>query len=717
MVVMIILAQLYGVLQLAVLGWAARSIRWRVLVVAVLAGLYGASVLALAVQEFWTRIYADLSGTPLHKVTAMAGYTIDPFIEEIAKLVPVILVFALFPTIRRQWGSTDLVLACAAVGSGFGLAEQLLRFANDADRAIASSSGGWVLPSGILSIQSVPGPTSLLGSWLPAGVGGFSLFGHNAADAINIHLVWSTVAGLGLALLLRSATLRARLFGVGLIALTGLDHAANNAQFGGATARALAEPFTAVRQLAWLYPLIALGTAIWLDRRVLRHELSSDPALRLAAESADPVTSTIELTSVSVRRLPWSWLAVTGFVRLRRAVLYAATHNPAGSQVSIEATHQGTVTQTLADAPTEPTAPLGDTALRAALDRLIGSLNIAAGPAGPQIWAHVAARMRERHGWAATRGRIGALRMGTGEGGRRGAALVLLWLVLLILPIGYFLIGGQPALSGVQNLYEDGGLFIPTVVVSIAAGLWTGWTVLAGLRALPSLRGQPLADRSASAGLLLLMRAGILVLVVVGLLAVARGTPGDGHLVPTSHILDAVGNALLVAGLLLAILALITAPPLGLVAIAGGGSMLVWTGVSAALASDLVIAGVVGGVGLLLNEAAEASGGGSGSGSGSGSGGKTPTERLFDNPKQVRGRPPDEVERLLDDTLDPKAFTKAPVKKGTGTRWFDKNGNSFTVERQPQVGGSLHSGWYLKVAYRGHIVRIPLAGNPALGGP
>ncbi len=262
-------------------------------------------------------------------------------------------------------------------------------------------------------------------------------------------------------------------------------------------------------------------------------------------------------------------------------------------------------------------------------------------------------------------------------------------------------------------------MFYPTAVVAVVAGLWTGWTVLVGLRALPGLRGQPLADPSASAGLLLIMRTGALVVIVVGLLAVAQGTSGDGRLVPSSHILDAVGDALLVAGLLLAVLALFAAPPLGFVALAGGGSMLVWTGVTAALASDLVIAGVVGGVGILLNEAAGSAGSGSGSGAGSGSGsaGKTPTEKLFDNPQQVRGKPPDEVERLLDSTLDPKTFTKAPVKKGTGTRWFDKKGNSFIVEKQPQVGGSLHSGWYLKVSYRGQIVRIPLAGNPALGGP
>jgi hypothetical protein len=78
MVIMIVSARSYGVLLLAALGWAARSIRWRVMVVA---RLHGASVLALTVQEFWTRVYADLSGSLLSKVTAMASYTDGLFIE------------------------------------------------------------------------------------------------------------------------------------------------------------------------------------------------------------------------------------------------------------------------------------------------------------------------------------------------------------------------------------------------------------------------------------------------------------------------------------------------------------------------------------------------------------------------------------------------------------------------------------------------------------
>lgn len=127
--------------------------------------------------------------------------------------------------------------------------------------------------------------------------------------------------------------------------------------------------------------------------------------------------------------------------------------------------------------------------------------------------------------------------------------------------------------------------------------------------------------------------------------------------------------------------------------------------------------GLVGG-GMLLSQASGSGGGSSTSGGGSASKGPTGNkdlDELLKDPQQAEGRPPQDLERQLDQGLDPK-WTKGPVKKGVGTRWYDGKGNSFTIERQPQVGGDLHSGWYLKVARAGKIIRVPLEGNPALGG-
>jgi hypothetical protein len=86
----------------------------------------------------------------------------------------------------------------------------------------------------------------------------------------------------------------------------------------------------------------------------------------------------------------------------------------------------------------------------------------------------------------------------------------------------------------------------------------------------------------------------------------------------------------------------------------------------------------------------------------------------LERPDLMRGRAPADVRRLLEHGLNPEQWKRAPVRKGEGTRWYDGQGRSFAIERQPRVGGKLHKGWYLKVANDGRIVRIPLEGNPEL---
>src|SRR5262245_9158458 len=257
-----LLAQLYGVVQLALLGWAARTVRLRVLIAGFVAGVYVAAPLAVLLETGWTRTFAAVAGVPLFRVTSIAAYTLDPFIEEAMKVTPLLLVWLLARSVRRQWGLTDFVLVAAAAGAGFGLTEQLLRFSGDAGRAIALPDGTWVIPIG-LSAPAVPGLGRILASWLPAGVGSSGLFGSGPVDQIDIHLVWSAVAGLGLGLAVQPGRLRRRLIGLALIAAAGADHAAFNAQVGGALAHALAAPFDALRNLVGVYALAALVAAVW----------------------------------------------------------------------------------------------------------------------------------------------------------------------------------------------------------------------------------------------------------------------------------------------------------------------------------------------------------------------------------------------------------------------------------------------------------------------
>jgi hypothetical protein len=172
----------------------------------------------------------------------------------------------------------------------------------------------------------------------------------------------------------------------------------------------------------------------------------------------------------------------------------------------------------------------------------------------------------------------------------------------------------------------------------------------------------------------------------------------------------------------------------------GGGLALAGTGTVGAAgaisstAAQLVAEGAAVTVGgMMLAEAAEGmpepSGTGStassSSGSASAGGDAYMPQQILDNPSVVRGRSPEEVSKMLDDGLnrpgDPlgSGWTRMPVKKGEGTRWVQtrpNTGRSFSIERQPQVDEPLHQGWYLKVAKGGPPQRIPLQGNPTLGG-
>jgi hypothetical protein len=367
MILLIALAQLYGLAQLALLGWAVRVVRLRVLLLAALAGMYAAAPLALLAEAGWTRTAAALSGKPLVEVTSRASSTIDPLIEECAKLAPLLLLWLLVRSLRRQWGTTDVVLAGAALGTGFGLAEQLLRFSGHTGQAIHLATGGWTIPAG-QSTATVPGIACTLGSWLPAGVWRSGV-PDAGAGALNLQLVWSSVAALGLALTLRrGAAARTRLAGLALIVLAVADHAAANTQGAASSlARTLASPFTTTRPIAWAYPLAALTAAIWLDRRrrpAYRAAPPPEPQAALASAATAPSgrdatggmaaargrgavaaglpdrsAGTAEpragagvvlacerrgrIRSLGPVRLalshpPWSLLAVWGFVRLRR---------------------------------------------------------------------------------------------------------------------------------------------------------------------------------------------------------------------------------------------------------------------------------------------------------------------------------------------------------------------------------------------------------------
>jgi hypothetical protein len=91
-----------------------------------------------------------------------------------------------------------------------------------------------------------------------------------------------------------------------------------------------------------------------------------------------------------------------------------------------------------------------------------------------------------------------------------------------------------------------------------------------------------------------------------------------------------------------------------------------------------------------------------------------------DDPGQLEGKSPAEVEKELDQKLVKEGhWTKSTTRDGNGIRYIDGKGDSVIINKgypgglQGGGGDPVHEGPYVKIQ-PGNI-RVPLAGNPALG--
>lgn len=120
----------------------------------------------------------------------IVSYTINPVVEETLKIA--FLLFVLFRTANGStFGVSDGLLLGAALGGGFGCAEDTLRAL-----AIGRAEMEWVFPQYALSNL----PSAVL-SWLPTGAA------HTFADGVSFyrsgHLEWTAFAAIGAALFFR----------------------------------------------------------------------------------------------------------------------------------------------------------------------------------------------------------------------------------------------------------------------------------------------------------------------------------------------------------------------------------------------------------------------------------------------------------------------------------------------------------------------------------
>lgn len=547
-------AACYGVLQLAVLGWPARSVGLGTLLLAVGVGMYGAGVVGVLLELGYTRALAAVTGDPLFEVVGIAGYTVDPFIEEIIKMVPLLLV-ALHTRTRTQWGLTDYLLVGAGVGAGFGLLEAVMRFSHRAGDAIATD-GGWLLPLS-LAPPFIPGVGTSLISWLPAPVSS-DLLSFSPAPDTYLHLAWSAVAGFGIGFALRTRG-PLRLLGIVPLLLVATDHAAYNfdvdltaqSRFGDL----VTTPFVAAQPVLWLWPLLALAVAVVLDLRLLHQGRARRPELLLAGEHVPWPARLAALPEYATHRPPWTVLLALRFARMRRAALFGAARPGAGEAMVARVAE-----------------------VRSQLDATGSSV----------AWRGRGLRDLRSAG-AAAPGRPGWLR-------RYWPLLV--WAVLFLPPLAYFVIGSTPGAAGLQDALGSGVIF-PVVLLLAAVGLlWVGWGLVAALRALPTALRLPDGSALVRVELQALVAVGAVALGVITIGSWLGGTAGGDPVISNLHVLDALSSLLLAAGLALLLAAFVFFPPFGAVALAGGGVVIVPT-----LTAGFLTLGSLGLAGVMLSQA------------------------------------------------------------------------------------------------------------------
>jgi RsiW-degrading membrane proteinase PrsW (M82 family) len=598
MALVVAFTHVWAALQVFLLGTVGRTVRWRAVVLAFLTGAYGCTALTGLVQFAWILGASALLDRRVADVIAFGSWTIDPAIEELLKVAPLVLLMGLAPRLRRDLRTVDLVVLGAALGAGFGLTETLLGLWDWLGRGIwSTATGHWLLPIGINTVE-VPAPLVALRAWIPDGTVDSVIWALDTpAVTPNLHLAWSSLCGLAAGLALRPGPRVQRWLAVLPLLVAVADHTAFNY-----AATSLASPDAAAAlsraPVRYLYPLVALAVALWADRR---------------------------------EGLP-----------------------------------------------------------------------------GPR-WG-----VPPRPSWP----------------GRRPTAGVLLGVLMLVPALVALGPGTWPGMDGLRQALVSPAAFWTQLALLVLGMGWAARNAARGLRVLPLVLRRGGTELVTLQVLALVTAAGGLVFGTVALGSALTGRRAADPLLAGAHLADGWWAVLLAAAIAIAFTAVIAG------AISAG--LLVGT---AAVLGRIAVAGVAAtAAGVALTEAnqGDLSIGGDGGTSGAEQGGELPAvegvtaEDIYKNPDLVRGWTKEDVERILGEL--PDNWVREPVNKGEGEKWGERKvrvdprtgeptgelgsrtGRTITIERQPQVDDPTHKGWYIKVTGSGATQRIPLAGNPALGG-
>jgi hypothetical protein len=448
MLVAIVFFNVWGVLQLVALGSFARTVRVRTVLAGIVVGLFFCAPFAAVLEHTWAAAIAVLTGSPLEAVIAVTGYTVDPPIEEIIRVLPLAFLL-LVPVIRRQLSVTDCVLIGAAAGAGFGLAEDLYRFGTAPQYATAVP-GGWVAPfqSPILESASqrvfIPSIATALSGWLP-DMGGFRLFGLSSFMLPNLLLIWSSLAGLAVGLWLRLEGPARWIAAAALFAYASSAHAAHNADVTFGHQLLVTAPFRALSVLQPLMPIAALAIAWWIDR----HRQGDVAVEHLLAAEQHASPRALGTWRAVVARMPESIFWVERFVRVRRA--YNTERLLGGAEAE-------NLRAAISDVRNEIDCQL----------RRPGSWRASAWAWAEQAWRKL----------------------------RQPATIV--WIVLTLPATLWFVVGGWPATAGVQRLLSDGAAWWLVVGLTVVAQAWMALGMLFMLRSWHRLLHLPVGDPGAA---------------------------------------------------------------------------------------------------------------------------------------------------------------------------------------------------------------------------
>lgn len=623
-------AAVVAVVQLALLGSWARSLRVVTLLQAIGIGFLVCGPAVVGVQWLVTRGIAAL-GPELSDVVNTASWTFDPVIEEVGKLVPLAVLAWKWPRVHRQLGWVDHLLAGAAVGMGFALAEAALRHGRLGFMA-TEVPGGYLVHASLGGTAVVPSLWTSLTTWQPAPVTYEQWLG-SSADSIH-HLVWTGLAAVGLAWLVRAKG-GPRWFGLVPLAAVSFDHCAFNAGVSGVTPGWLTELTGLFGSfLAILLPA-ALLVLVGVDRLVLAQARAGRPELLLAGEAANGLRPWPAFQAAG-RGLPWSGLVTWQLVLERRAALNALA--------------AGVAPPALAEVTTTKLARLG--------------------------------RATDADRW-----RTAGRKLTAGfDPTRLLNWRVALWLVSVAPAVLYLGVGGFPATRWIQAWLTD-GIGIWLVVAGLVLGGGLVGSQLPGLvRRVRGLQEPVVHEARLRPAGRLVASAGTLAAAVGLLLVLAvSGDPG-GRIVRNFHILDALSDALLILGLALLLAAFIFFPPAGL-AVTTTGVLVPTLAISAEFAA-LSALGVTAIAGQLLLNEASGEGGPESGGSGSGGSGRGQPQWEADSVKSGRFTESD-LPRLRDLSRDPAhggARSRASWAEAEVGHGLEKGGKVRGLQRSPNPG-------------------------------